>query len=153
MKLFPGVLLRSILVGAGLCALLLTGCRSAPPPAGAGRRIVMETTGYCPCGKCCGWKRNWYGRAVYAYGPNKGRPKQVGVCADGTKARYGVIAADTRYYPFGTRMYVPGYGYGVVHDRGAAIRGPRRLDLFFPRHSQAVQWGRRRVTVVVLPSN
>ncbi|MEZ4568257.1 MAG: 3D domain-containing protein [Desulfobacterales bacterium] len=45
-------------------------------------------------------------------------------------SRDGTIAADTRYYTFGTRLYVPGYGYGVVEDRGSAIKGPTRLDLF-----------------------
>ena len=36
----------------------------------------------------------------------------------GRRARLGTIAADTRRYPFGTIMYVPGYGYGRVEDRG-----------------------------------
>jgi len=64
--------------------------------------------------------------------------------------RDGTIAADTRYYPFGTRMYVPGYGYGVVEDRGGAIKGPKRLDLFFSSHSDALQWGRQHVNVTIL---
>lgn len=59
----------------------------------------------------------------------------------------GTIAADTRYYPMGTRMYVPGWGYGRVEDRGGAIKGPRRLDLFFRSHGQAQEWGRRPVKV------
>ncbi|MBX7245378.1 MAG: 3D domain-containing protein, partial [Candidatus Sumerlaeaceae bacterium] len=37
-------------------------------------------------------------------------------------SRMGTIAADTSYYPFGTRMYIPGYGWGVVGDRGGAIK-------------------------------
>jgi hypothetical protein len=41
----------------------------------------------------------------------------------------GTIAADTKYYPFGTRMYVPGWGWGMVTDRGSAIKGPDRIDL------------------------
>ena len=41
--------------------------------------------------------------------------------------RDGTIAADTEYYPFGTRMYVPGYGGGLVEDRGGAIQGPTRF--------------------------
>ncbi|MCF8110674.1 MAG: 3D domain-containing protein [Desulfobacteraceae bacterium] len=61
----------------------------------------------------------------------------------------GTIAADTRYYPFGTRMYVPGYGHGVVEDRGAAIKGPNRLDVFCSSHSKALQWGRRKVGVKI----
>lgn len=61
----------------------------------------------------------------------------------------GTIAADTAYYPFGTRMYVPGYGWGVVEDRGGAIKGPNRIDLYFSSHSQALNWGRRKVGVSV----
>jgi len=62
----------------------------------------------------------------------------------------GTIAADTRYYPFGTRLYVPGYGYGVVEDRGSAIKGPRRLDLFYRDHDEALDWGRKEVDVRIL---
>ncbi len=61
----------------------------------------------------------------------------------------GTIAADTRYYPFGTRMYVPGYGWGVVADRGGAIKGPDRIDIFYDSHGDALQWGRRRVEVII----
>jgi len=59
----------------------------------------------------------------------------------------GTIAADTNYYRFGTRMYVPGYGWGVVEDRGGAIKGPDRLDLYKDNHLDALVWGRRRVQV------
>ena len=59
----------------------------------------------------------------------------------------GTIAADTKYYPFGTRMYVPGYGWGMVVDRGGAIKGPDRIDLYFESHEDALLWGRRRVQV------
>ncbi len=61
--------------------------------------------------------------------------------------RDGTIAADTNYYPFGTRMFVPGYGWGMVVDRGSAIKGPDRLDLFFSSHGEALDWGRRKVSV------
>ena len=61
--------------------------------------------------------------------------------------RSGTIAADTKYYPFGTRMYVPGYGRGVVEDRGSAIKGVDRLDLYFKSHGKALAWGRRKVKV------
>lgn len=61
----------------------------------------------------------------------------------------GTIAADTRYYPFGTRMYVPGYGWGVVEDRGGAIKGKNRIDLYFDSHSEALRWGRRKVHVTI----
>ncbi|MCX7625005.1 MAG: 3D domain-containing protein [Candidatus Sumerlaeaceae bacterium] len=61
--------------------------------------------------------------------------------------RLGTIAADTDYYPFGTRMYVPGWGWGVVSDRGGAIKGPDRLDILFSSHRKANAWGRRHVEV------
>jgi len=61
--------------------------------------------------------------------------------------RDGTIAADTRYYPFGTRMFIPGWGWGVVADRGGAIKGPDRIDLYFESHDDAILWGRRKVKV------
>ena len=61
--------------------------------------------------------------------------------------RDGTIAADTRFYPFGTRFYIPGYGYGRVEDRGAAIKGSKRLDLYFNSHRKALNWGRKRIDV------
>lgn len=61
----------------------------------------------------------------------------------------GTIAADTKYYPFGTRMYVPGYGWGVVEDRGGAIKGPSRIDLYFDSHSDALTWGRKKLRVTI----
>lgn len=128
-------------------ALTCAGCAGIRPPRGvtpSTQRIV--TTGYCACGKCCGWHRNWLLRPVHSAGPQRGHPKLVGRTASGAKARRGTIAADTSVYPFGTVMHVPGYGYGRVEDRGGAIKG-QRLDLFFPRHSQALEWGRRAVDV------
>jgi len=62
-------------------------------------------------------------------------------------SRDGTIAADTWYYPFGTRLYVPGYGYGVIEDRGSDIQGPTRLDLYHGSHSEALEWGRQYVEV------
>ncbi len=64
-------------------------------------------------------------------------------------AENGTNAADTRYYPFGTRMYVPGYGWGVVEDRGGAIKGPDRIDLYFNSHKEALKWGRQKVQVTI----
>jgi hypothetical protein len=62
-------------------------------------------------------------------------------------SRMGAIAADTNYYPFGTKMYVPGWGWGVVTDRGRDIKGPDRIDILYNRHGQANEWGRQRVEV------
>lgn len=61
----------------------------------------------------------------------------------------GTIAADTEYYPFGTRMHVPGYGWGMVLDRGSAIKGQDRIDLYFDSHQEALAWGRRKLRVEI----
>lgn len=62
----------------------------------------------------------------------------------------GTIAADTKFYPFGTRMYVPGYGWGLVEDRGGAIKGPNRIDLYFDSHTDALEWGRRKIPTSII---
>jgi hypothetical protein len=63
--------------------------------------------------------------------------------------RTGTLAADTDFYPFGTRMYVPGYGWGRVEDRGGAIKGPNKLDVFVSNHRQTRSWGRRQLEVTI----
>ncbi len=139
-----------------LSLIWVSGCstrdiRRSPPRRvidSQARAYVLEVTAYCPCGLCCGWKRNWRGKPVVAYGPQKGQPKQVGVTASGSRVRPGTIAADTSIFPFGTIMYVPGYGYGMVEDRGGAIKG-YKIDLYYRTHQQAMEWGRQRKQVKV----
>jgi len=136
----------------GMAVFLSIGCASIRPPRGVpARTVTIETTGYCKCGQCCGWHRSWIPpfRPVYSSGPNKGKSKKVGITASGTKGHRGTIAADPRYYPFGTVMYVPGYGYGKVEDVGSAIKGRARIDLYFSSHQKALNWGRKRVPVEV----
>lgn len=140
---------RLLFINLLLCASILAGCSGINPVLRRKPEIkTLETTGYCSCGDCCDWERTWYGRAVFTSGPNKGKTKKVGITASGTKARKGTIAADTRVFPFGTIMYIEDYGYGVVEDRGGAIKG-HKIDLFFPRHSQALKWGRQKKQVKI----
>lgn len=136
----------ALVIGMALCA----GCATTPPAMPpASLKTSMEVTAYCPCKRCCSWHRNWYGRPT----TRGGERKRVGVTASGTKAKPGTIAADTSKYPFGTVMYVPGYGYGTVEDRGDAIRG-ERIDVFFKKHKDALEWGRVKADVYVwLPGN
>lgn len=119
-----------------------------PPARVEAQKYRLLTTGYCPCRECCGWKRNWYGKPVIAYGPNKGDAKAVGITASGAPAKHGTIAADTSIFPFGTVMYIPGYGYGVVEDRGGEIKG-YHIDLYHSSHQSALEWGKQRKEVEV----
>ena len=63
----------------------------------------------------------------------------------------GTIAADQSHFSCGTKMYIPGYGKAIVEDRGGAIKGPTRLDLFFNSHAEALRWGRKKVRVELIP--
>ena len=45
-------------------------------------------------------------------------------------------------------MYIPGYGYGRVEDRGSSITG-YKIDLFFRKHNDALKWGRKKLKVKV----
>ena len=119
-----------------------------PPRDTPGREYVVITTGYCPCSECCGWKRNWLGRPVVASGPDRGKSKVVGMTASGAMARPGTLAADTSIFPFGTIIYIPGYGYGRVEDRGSAITG-YHLDLFYRTHGLAAQHGKVKAKIKV----
>jgi 3D (Asp-Asp-Asp) domain-containing protein len=72
-----------------------------------------------------------------------------GTTASGQHAGHGIVAVDPRVIPLGSHLYIPGYGHAVAGDTGGAIRG-NRVDLGFNSDSDAMQFGRRSVTVYVL---
>jgi len=113
-----------------------------------GEEVELLVTGYCNCGQCCGWRKQWYffGEPVYNYGKMEGQPKKVGVTASGSVARHGTVAADPSIYPFGTELAIPGYGMAVVQDIGGAIKG-EHIDIWFPSHEEARAWGVQKLKV------
>ena len=98
--------------------------------------VWMTVTAYCSCPKCCG-------------------PKARGLTASGRSIAYNggqFVAADTKLFKFGTQLQVPGYAGGEaveVIDRGSAIKG-YHIDLFFPSHDEAKQWGKKYLPVTVV---
>jgi 3D (Asp-Asp-Asp) domain-containing protein len=99
------------------------------------RIIRMEVTAYCPCPRCCG-------------------ENAQGITASGHDVSYNnshFVAADTEVLPFGTKLVIPGYTGAPVEviDRGGAIKG-NKLDVFFPTHEEALQWGRQFLDVTVV---
>lgn len=75
--------------------------------------------------------------------------KGYGVTASGLKAQKGIVAVDTNVIPFGTKLYVEGYGYAMAGDKGSAIKG-NKIDVFFDKYNDAINWGVRNVKVYVL---
>jgi uncharacterized protein YabE (DUF348 family) len=69
-----------------------------------------------------------------------------GITAMGRPAGHGIVAVDPRVIPLGTRLYIPGYGYAIAGDTGGAIVG-YRIDLGYTSYRDAMQFGRRAVTV------
>ena len=75
-----------------------------------------------------------------------------GRTASGRMVSRGLIAADPRVLPLGSRVRLdhPGYsGEYLVADTGGAIRG-RRIDIWTPSTSEAMRFGRRTVKLTVL---
>jgi 3D (Asp-Asp-Asp) domain-containing protein len=75
-----------------------------------------------------------------------------GRTANGDAVRRGIIAADRRVLPLGTRVRLEAGSYSgeyVVTDTGGAVRG-RKIDIWVPQTSEALRFGRRPVRLTVL---
>lgn len=75
-----------------------------------------------------------------------------GRTATGTGVRRGIIAADRRVLPLGTRVRLEAGSYSgeyVVADTGGAVRG-RKIDIWVPQTSEAMRFGKRPVRLTVL---
>jgi 3D (Asp-Asp-Asp) domain-containing protein/peptidoglycan hydrolase CwlO-like protein len=90
------------------------------PLATSGRTITVSSTGYTLRGRT----------------------------ATGIPTARGVVAVDPSVIPLGTRMTIPGYGEAVAADTGGAVYG-NTIDLWFPSAAEAMQWGRRTVTITL----
>ncbi len=96
---------------------------------GYGTEIVVRSIG-SPDGQLEYW------RAVQMYatsysasraGIPPGHP-WFGITASGKPLTKGLVAIDRSLIPFGTRMYVPGYGFAEAADTGGGVKG-RWIDL------------------------
>ena len=75
----------------------------------------------------------------------------TGLAADGNPAIANhTFAVDPNVIPLGSKVHVPGIGWGVAHDTGGAIKGPI-LDVCVGTKSEAYQWGRRTIEIEVVP--
>jgi 3D (Asp-Asp-Asp) domain-containing protein len=76
-----------------------------------------------------------------------------GVTKSGKRTRRGIVAADPRVLPLGSRIRlydVAGYsGEYEVLDTGSKVKG-RHIDIFMPHRREALEFGRRHVVIEVL---
>jgi len=111
-----------------------TATPAAPEPTRGDIEHEMLVTAYCSCPKCCGKPPSHPG---------------YGITASGVKVNNLTAAADWKILPRGTEIYVEGVGRRVVQDKGGAVQG-NRLDLRFPTHQQALEFGIRTLTVKII---
>ena len=95
---------------------------------------------------------------VTAYAPYDNKS---GMCNDGTpdttatntKPKRGTIAADPKRIPYGTKLYIPEYGYGIVEDTGSALREDKdniRIDVYMDTYEEAIEWGKKEMIIYII---
>jgi 3D (Asp-Asp-Asp) domain-containing protein len=75
-----------------------------------------------------------------------------GRTASGQMVSKGLIAADPRHLPLGTRVRLEAGSYSgeyLVADTGSMVRG-RRIDIWTPTSREAMRFGKRTVKLTVL---
>ncbi|HMF56758.1 MAG TPA: 3D domain-containing protein [Pyrinomonadaceae bacterium] len=76
----------------------------------------------------------------------------TGRTASGRLVARGLIAADPRVLPLGSRVRIEAGQYSgeyMVADTGGAVRG-RRIDVWVPNGREATRFGRRQVKLTVI---
>lgn len=118
-----------------LVAVLAVGCarrESVPPPSAVAKPTPNET------------RLRVFEATAYSI---------EGLTASGARTREGIVAADPRVLPLGSRIRVHesnGYdGEYVVQDTGREIKG-QEIDVYLANDREAKHFGRRRVKVEVL---
>lgn len=93
-------------------------------------------TAYCPCSQCCG-------------------PYANGITASGKTARAKHTIAVDAYnpiVPMGTKVVIEGTVY-TVEDTGNLNHYGNDFDIFYAKHNQTSQWGRRHVEAYIAEGN
>jgi uncharacterized protein YabE (DUF348 family) len=119
-----------------------------PRVIGYGTQIVVRTLD-TPDGPIAYWRA--FTMYATAYSPARSgtspTARWYGITASGKPLTKGLAAIDHRLIPFGTQMYVPGYGFAEAADTGGGVKG-RWIDLGYD-DSNYVSW-HQTVTVYFL---
>ena len=76
-----------------------------------------------------------------------------GLTATGTKVTDGrTIAVDPSVIPYGSKVYIEGYGWRVAEDCGGGVNG-KHIDIAVDSHSQALEMGTKTGCVWILVKN
>jgi 3D (Asp-Asp-Asp) domain-containing protein/uncharacterized membrane-anchored protein YhcB (DUF1043 family) len=76
-----------------------------------------------------------------------------GLTATGTKVTAGrTIAVDPKVIPYGTKVYIEGYGWRVAEDCGGGVKG-KHIDVAMGTHDEAMSKGVKHRDVWILVKN
>lgn len=99
---------------------------------------VFKATAYCSCVKCCDKDPSdeWYG-----------------ITASGKKAKWGTVAVDREIIKLGSKLIIDSFPETIfrAEDVGGAIKG-NHIDVWFPSHQEAIQFGVQNIVVQVVRS-
>lgn len=73
-----------------------------------------------------------------------------GYTSTGSYVKNGTIAVDPDIIPMGSKIYVPGYGWGKASDCGGAIQG-NIIDIWMPSYNECINWGNQSLTITIIP--
>ena len=73
----------------------------------------------------------------------------------GRRPRIGYVAVNPNVIPYGTKLYIPGYGYCTAQDTGAFRHenggSKNQIELFMETEAECKKWGRKRnLTIYIL---
>lgn len=73
-----------------------------------------------------------------------------GITATGTKVTAGrTIAVDPKVIPYGTKVYIEGFGWRTAEDCGGSVKG-NHIDIATPTHKEALSIGTKNGGVWIL---
>src|SRR5687768_8781178 len=135
--------------GTGTQPVLASIPAASEPAASPGKNKALATEALSGSGPSEG------GKALFASPPET----YVATCyslrgrtASGKMVAKGLIAADPRVLPLGSRVRLDAGSYSgeyLVADTGTLVRG-KRIDIWIPTSREAMRFGRRTVKLTVL---
>ena len=79
----------------------------------------------------------------------KTKPSELRTSTGAIPKEGRTIAVDPRLIPYGSIVYIQGYGYFIAEDCGGDIKS-NRIDIFTASHEKAIQQGKKVANVWVL---
>ena len=108
----------------------------------ADKIIPKKTTRSNKLGK---FKLSWYSPKELG----KQTPEQLKTSTGKVPREGRTIAVDPTVIPYGSIVYIEGYGYYIAEDTGGAIKG-NRIDIFTASYETAIKNGRRTANVWII---